>query len=62
MGEIMGNRSVEEHIASFKIIPSDGGRFEFEVDGELLFSKKELGRHADPGEISGLLKEHLKIT
>lgn len=42
------------------LIPSDGGKFEFSVDGQLLFSKKELGRHAEPGEIVNLLRQHLK--
>jgi hypothetical protein len=27
------------------------------VDGELLFSKAKLGRHAMPGEVLGLVKE-----
>jgi selenoprotein W-related protein len=27
------------------------GRFEVTVDGELIFSKAALGRHAEPGEI-----------
>lgn len=62
MGEIMGNRSLEQEIESFQIIPSDGGKFEFEVDGQLLYSKKESGRHADPGEISGLLQQRLGIN
>jgi hypothetical protein len=25
------------------------------ADGELVFSKQELGRHAEPGEVLGLL-------
>jgi selenoprotein W-related protein len=41
------------------LIPSDGGRFELTVNGKLLFSKLRLGRHADPGEISGLLQKYL---
>ena len=27
------------------------GRFEVTLDGELIFSKASLGRHAEPGEI-----------
>ena len=27
------------------------GRFEVTLDGELIFSKSSLGRHAEPGEI-----------
>jgi selenoprotein W-related protein len=31
--------------------PSGGGRFEVTLDGELIFSKRALERHARPGEI-----------
>lgn len=48
-------RSVEALVRSWRLIPSRGGRFEFTVNGELLFSKAALGRHAEPGEIKGLL-------
>lgn len=41
----------------WKLIPSTGGRYEFEVNGELIFSKKQLGRHAEAGEIEGLFAE-----
>ena len=33
------------------IVPSRGGVFEVEVDGELMFSKKATGRHAEHDEI-----------
>lgn len=33
------------------MIPSSGGKFEVVVNGELLFSKKSLGRHAEANEI-----------
>jgi selenoprotein W-related protein len=33
------------------IIPSRGGVFEVTVDGELIYSKKATGRHAEPDEI-----------
>jgi len=39
------------------MIPSSGGRFEVKRDGVLLFSKKALGRHAQPGEVLRLLQE-----
>ena len=35
------------------------GRFEVSLDGELLFSKAELGRHANPGEIVELMAPRL---
>jgi len=39
------------------MIPSSGGVFEVEVDGKLVFSKKKLGRHAEPGEVVGLIRD-----
>ena len=39
------------YIASLTLIPSGGGRFEVTVNGDLIFSKQTLGRHAEPGEI-----------
>jgi selenoprotein W-related protein len=49
------NEFVEE-IAELKLVPSSGGRFEVTVDGEPVFSKKQLGRHAEPGEIARNLR------
>jgi len=37
------------------LIPADGGRFEVEVNGRLVFSKLELRRHPEPGEIVKLI-------
>lgn len=36
-----------------ELIPSGGGVFEVTQDGELIFSKKALKRHANPGEVVG---------
>ena len=41
--------------ADTELIASHGGVFEITVDGDLVFSKKGLGRHADPGEVVGLI-------
>ncbi|GAB4272001.1 MAG: hypothetical protein Kow0080_17930 [Candidatus Promineifilaceae bacterium] len=46
-------------IESFTLITGSKGVFEFTVDGKTLFSKKELGRHAEPGEILQLFKEQI---
>lgn len=35
------------------------GRFEVTLDGELLFSKAALGRHAKAGEVMALFEERL---
>ena len=49
----------EHEIREWAIIPSRGGVFEVTVDGELVFSKKELDRHAEPGEIRKLIEARL---
>lgn len=42
-----------------KLIPGSGGVFEVVVDGDLVFSKQALGRHAEPGEVLKLVKDKL---
>lgn len=49
--EILGERKIEIFIGQWELIPSKGGLFEVTVNGEKVFSKKALGRHAEPGEI-----------
>ena len=39
-------------------MPSSGGVFEVTVDGNLVYSKKALRRHAAPGEVLGLIRRH----
>jgi selenoprotein W-related protein len=38
-----------------ELVRSSGGVFEVTVDGRLVFSKRELGRHAEPGEVLRLI-------
>ena len=38
------------------LVPSSGGVFEVSVDGTLVFSKKQKGRHANPGEVTSLVR------
>jgi selenoprotein W-related protein len=45
-----------EEVGGLRLIPSGGGVFEVMVDGKKIFSKKELGRHAGPGEILSALE------
>ncbi len=45
----------KEFGANVELIPSSGGVFEVTVDGKLVFSKKELGRFPEPGEVVGKL-------
>ncbi|MBI5667741.1 MAG: Rdx family protein [Chloroflexi bacterium] len=58
----MSEREIEAFIGSWKLIPATGGRFEVTVNGELVFSKKALGRHANPGEIHDLLVTKLNAV
>ena len=44
-------------IEEFTFITGSKGAFEFKVNDELLYSKKQLGRHAEPGEVLTLFKE-----
>jgi selenoprotein W-related protein len=47
----------EHLIEEIKLIPSDGGRFEVTVNGQLLYSKLANHRHVEPGEILGLVRK-----
>ncbi len=55
--EIMGDETLEAQIRSIELIPGSQGRFEVTVNEELVFSKKDLGRHAEPGEVYLLIKD-----
>ena len=46
-------------IADIVLLPSSKGRFEVSLDGELIFSKAAIGRHANSGEIAGLVRERI---
>jgi selenoprotein W-related protein len=46
--------------ADVQLIESSGGVFEVVHEGELIFSKQELGRHALPGEVLALLQERTR--
>jgi selenoprotein W-related protein len=43
--------------AEVQLIPSSGGVFEVKVDGALVFSKKAIRRHAEPGEVVQLIRD-----
>lgn len=46
-------------ISSLTFVTGAKGVFDVEVDGELLFSKKAIGRHAEPGEVLELFRERV---
>ena len=47
----------EHVIETMTLVPSDGGRFEVTVNGQLLYSKLEKHRHAEAGEVLGLVRK-----
>jgi selenoprotein W-related protein len=47
----------EHLVEEIKLIPSEGGRFEVTVNGQLLYSKLTTHRHAEPGEILGMVRK-----
>jgi len=47
----------EHLIESMTLLPSDGGKFEVTVNGQLLYSKLTTHRHAEPGEVLGLVRK-----
>ena len=46
-------------ISELDLVTGSGGVFDVEVDGNLLFSKKVVGRHATPGEVLLLFRERI---
>lgn len=56
----MANHILEEFehkIDDFSLIPSGGGVFEVVAGDQLVYSKKETGRHTDYDEVGPLLRE-----
>jgi selT/selW/selH-like putative selenoprotein len=43
--------------ADVRLIESSGGVFEVAVDGQSVFSKKQLRRHAAPGEVLKIIQQ-----
>jgi len=54
MGELL--KEYESQIETITLAPSDGGRFEVTVNDQLIYSKLQSGRHAEPGEVLRLLQ------
>ncbi len=50
-------KNFEHLVEGITLVPSDGGRFEVTVNDKLMFSKLETKRHAQPGEIVGLINK-----
>jgi selenoprotein W-related protein len=52
-------KEFEAQIESWTLIPSGGGAFEVKVDGELVYSKLQTGRHTDSNELRPLIQAKL---
>jgi selenoprotein W-related protein len=50
----------EPGIKEIKLIPSSGGAFEVTVNGTLIYSKKQSGRHAEAGEVKVLVRKFIE--
>ena len=48
-------KGYEHMIESVALIPSDGGRFEVSMNGDLIYSKLQTKRHAEAGEVVNLI-------
>ena len=51
-----------QEVESIDLIPTSGGKFEFYLNGDLLYSKIETDRHTEDGEILGLIEKALSWT
>jgi selenoprotein W-related protein len=49
-------KQYEHVVETITLVPSDGGKFEVSVNGQLVYSKLETHRHAGPGEVLGLVR------
>ncbi len=53
VGEILSE--IEGSVKSLMLIPSGGGRFEWTVDGDVVYSKAETGRYPEMNELKELV-------
>lgn len=49
-------RALPDRVKEVELIPSSGGVFEVRAGGELVFSKRQLGRFPEEGEVVSKLK------
>ena len=46
-------------ITELTLVTGSAGVFDVVVDGEVIYSKHSTGRHAEPGEVLALFRDHL---
>jgi selenoprotein W-related protein len=49
-------------VRRFVLVPSDGGRFEVSIGGELVYSKLETGVFPEPRDIVKMVETRLKAV
>ena len=54
-------KSYKSTVESLTLIPSSGGVFEVVIGDDLVYSKKATGRHADEGEVMGIINEKASL-
>ncbi len=55
MAELVQN--LEYEIEEITLVPSDGGKYEITVNGDLVYSKLKTNRHAGSGEVLALVRK-----
>jgi selenoprotein W-related protein len=50
-------KQFEHLVEALILVPSDGGKFEVSVNGKLVYSKLQTQRHAETGEVVGLVNK-----
>jgi predicted Rdx family selenoprotein len=54
--------STYQHVISeTRLLHGTNGIFDVAVDGEMLYSKFDMGRHANPGEVLDLFRERYGV-
>jgi selenoprotein W-related protein len=53
---------LKNQVKELLIIPSSGGVFEVTLNNELIFSKKELDRFPDEGEVMNTIRSKIGVT
>ncbi|MBA3843872.1 MAG: hypothetical protein H0X39_14880 [Actinobacteria bacterium] len=52
---------LEPVVGSVEVVPGAGGIFDVHVDGDLVFTKKMIGRYPNPADVLPLIRERLGV-
>ncbi len=58
VGEILSE--IQDSVKRVTLVPSDSGRFEWTVNGDLVYSKKKTGRYPELRELKELIYAKLE--